>query len=452
MAIKLADTTRPNNYVDEQHKGTFPVAWAEDIWFGDGTRLSDVELGGESIQKEELPLASEAEEGNIYQYIGETGTYTKGYFYECASDGGDPITYFWKELISGGDSIQKTTLPVASDEELGNVYQYIGTTDVYNKGSFYECVENDNVFSWKELNADEITDVSTLQVSNIKNTFYRKPNDEMVIDVTDAITSRNFDDLVSQFENAGFVEVGREIRDFSLLVSYSLPYKIEVYNPYTSQWFEPYNSNEYQIRLNNLVGGNVEVTVRLQQIGLYVITADSTNKHFVYRKKSKCYYAGNEEEQITERIPVFDDIQQSFIGTKAQWEQLSTAEKKTYSIANLTDDDPGATPDYYSTNEIKTNKVWIDGKPIYRKVFYRDNTGYNNPEFNYGTISNFGQLVQAETITVSNQNQNQEQEFSSYRRCRISISGTTATFKNEPQLSYNVNEYYLIAEYTKTTD
>ena len=23
----------------------------------------------------------------------------------------------------------------------------------------------------------------------------------------------------------------------------------------------------------------------------------------------------------------------------------------------------------YSTNEIKTNKIWIDGKPIYRKVF-----------------------------------------------------------------------------------
>lgn len=25
--------------------------------------------------------------------------------------------------------------------------------------------------------------------------------------------------------------------------------------------------------------------------------------------------------------------------------------------------------DYYSTNEIKTNKVWINDKPIYRKVF-----------------------------------------------------------------------------------
>lgn len=411
MAIKLADTARPNNHVDAEHLGTFPVAYAEDVWFSDGTRLSEKTFDGDSIQKEELPIASADELGNIYQYVGETGTYTKGYFYECVSDGGDPVTYFWKELISGGDSIQKTTLPVASEEELGNVYQYIGTTGVYNKGSFYECVENDNVFSWKELNTDEITDVSTLPVSNIKNVFYRKPNDEIVIDVTDAITSKNFDDLVSQFENAGFAEVGREIRDFSLFIYYSLPYKIEVYNSYTSQWFEPYNSNEYQIRVDNLVGGNVDVAVRLQQIGLYVISADSENKHFVYRKKSKCYYAGNEEEQITERIPVFDDIQQSFIGTKAQWEQLSTAEKKTYSIVNFTDDDGGENLDYYSTAETKTNKVWINGKPVYRKCWSGLDVSTN--ETNIGTIDNVDIIV------------NIEASISQY----TSTSGTTLSHK-----------------------
>ena len=29
--------------------------------------------------------------------------------------------------------------------------------------------------------------------------------------------------------------------------------------------------------------------------------------------------------------------------------------------------------DVYSTDEVKTNKVWIDGKPIYRKVWYWQN-------------------------------------------------------------------------------
>ena len=54
-------------------------------------------------------------------------------------------------------------------------------------------------------------------------------------------------------------------------------------------------------------------------------------------------------------------------GTKAVWDTLSVAEKTQYGATAFTDDgDTGA--DVYSTSEVKTNKVWIDGKPIYRKV------------------------------------------------------------------------------------
>jgi len=48
MAIKLADTARPNNHVDQNHLGSFPVAYAEDIWFSDGTRLSEKKFEQES--------------------------------------------------------------------------------------------------------------------------------------------------------------------------------------------------------------------------------------------------------------------------------------------------------------------------------------------------------------------------------------------------------------------
>ena len=78
MAVKLADTARPNNYVDSEHLGTFPVAYAEDVWFEDGTRLSEKTFDGQSIQKEELPLASATELGKVYQYIGTSGTYQNG--------------------------------------------------------------------------------------------------------------------------------------------------------------------------------------------------------------------------------------------------------------------------------------------------------------------------------------------------------------------------------------
>lgn len=55
----------------------------------------------ESSQKEVLPTASATEVGNIYQFIGATGTYTKGYFYICSEvvdpDTGD-TSYAWVNI------------------------------------------------------------------------------------------------------------------------------------------------------------------------------------------------------------------------------------------------------------------------------------------------------------------------------------------------------------------
>lgn len=48
--------------------------------------------------------------------------------------------------------------------------------------------------------------------------------------------------------------------------------------------------------------------------------------------------------------------------------------------------------DQYSTNEVKTNKTWIDGKPIYRKVIELTNVpvGYKDHLHN---ISNLGDII-----------------------------------------------------------
>lgn len=52
---------------------------------------------GESIQVTELPTASADELRNIYQYVGESGIYINGYFYECVSDGESTPTYSWEQ-------------------------------------------------------------------------------------------------------------------------------------------------------------------------------------------------------------------------------------------------------------------------------------------------------------------------------------------------------------------
>lgn len=52
----------------------------------------------------------------------------------------------------GGGEIQYDSLPAASASELGNIYQYTGTTtSSYTKGHFYECVYEDSAYKWKPI-------------------------------------------------------------------------------------------------------------------------------------------------------------------------------------------------------------------------------------------------------------------------------------------------------------
>lgn len=55
-------------------------------------------------------------------------------------------------LANKQDIIQKTTLPTASSTEEGNIYQYIGETgNGLTNGYFYKCVENNGVYSWQAI-------------------------------------------------------------------------------------------------------------------------------------------------------------------------------------------------------------------------------------------------------------------------------------------------------------
>lgn len=72
--------------------------------------------GGDPIQVLTMPEASQANEGKIVEYIGDTtAAYTNGYFYECVSDGEDPATYSWVQKNvqpggSGGDAALETDI------------------------------------------------------------------------------------------------------------------------------------------------------------------------------------------------------------------------------------------------------------------------------------------------------------------------------------------------------
>lgn len=422
MAIKLADTTRPNNYVDEQHKGTFPVAWAEDIWFADGTRLSDVELGGESIQKEELPLASADELGNIYQYVGESGTYINGHFYKCILNSS---VYSWSEIkMVENPVVYSDTVPDINAYETGSIVCYTGeNSGDFAKGHLYQ--KNETSFTYyywtfyRDLEKTQpyvfYTQETTL--ANGVNVYQADP-----------ITGEGDISLVgsiSNYQEFSFFVVG------SSTVQYFYPEADTSKNRIITE------GNWIDIGGGNAVGGIIDVeTLPTSNIKntFYRVTDSLTSE--------TQYYAGNETAQTTERIAIYD----TFTGTQAEWDALSVSEKAQYTIVNITDDVNGTDSDYYSTTETKTNKVWIDGKPIYRKVVTGLSVSIPSDTWVSATsLSNFPNIETIISATgLANDNAmllnfDEVQKNNNNLRVEISVGGTRTL-------------HTIIVEYTKTTD
>ena len=73
-----------------------------------------------------------------------------------------------------------------------------------------------------------------------------------------------------------------------------------------------------------------------------------------------------------------------FIGTLAEWNNLTTAEKKAFDTYQITDDYSEALMPNYSTAEQKTGQKWIDGKDIYTRTTECEipaNQGQGNTHF-----------------------------------------------------------------------
>ena len=70
-----------------------------------------------------MPTASANNLGKVYQYVGTTtNDYTKGYFYTCVSDGGDPATYSWTNLqVQDGGGVVITSANKSSADVIAAV-------------------------------------------------------------------------------------------------------------------------------------------------------------------------------------------------------------------------------------------------------------------------------------------------------------------------------------------
>lgn len=106
--------------------------------------------------------------------------------------------------------------------------------------------------------------------------------------------------------------------------------------------------------------------------------------------------------------------------------------------------------DVYSSEEIKTNKVWVDGKPIYRKVIcwnVASGTQWIGLKFVDIGIANYDYIYFADGTRFVESNE-YVKEISNGENIYISTKQNELTTK---QIT-TTRAYTFVLEYTKTTD
>lgn len=110
--------TETNNVFDE-------YIWVDESWELIGTAEIDISGKQDKMQYTSLPTASATNLGQIYQYVGSTNAnYTQGYFYICVSDGLAPATYSWVnvDIQDTSDKLNTSAVKTSLDTTAGNVY------------------------------------------------------------------------------------------------------------------------------------------------------------------------------------------------------------------------------------------------------------------------------------------------------------------------------------------
>ena len=118
----------------------------------------DEHADGQTIQVDTMPIASVDELGKIYQFVGTTGTYTNGYFYKCVYDS-QTTTYNWEEIITQDSYLKNETYSQVEIGDLTNLPD--NTKDIVENIS--DLNENkENVFRYEHG-----VDIPTPSASNV---------------------------------------------------------------------------------------------------------------------------------------------------------------------------------------------------------------------------------------------------------------------------------------------
>lgn len=246
MAIRIMDSIKTANDTTD-----FPVSYGNSIWLnkdktGATENYSDLQTmynndelggGGSSIQVDTMPIASAENENMIVEFIGESGTYQNGYFYQNIGSG-DPKVYSWVQknvqpsnATATDVSYDNTTSELiatnaqdAIDEIKGGLGSASGKnfTDLVRPNS-HELVESGSVYSAinnalssiytprGELTCAELTS-SLLIEDNVGNIYTMNDSG-----TTSALFINGAGQTINVNDNVGIIKAGANTYLFNLM-------------------------------------------------------------------------------------------------------------------------------------------------------------------------------------------------------------------------------------------
>lgn len=376
------------------------------------------------------------------------------------------------------------------------VVQYIGaTTSTYNEGSFYKCKEilpstDPKTYEWVELtqkiefdNALDIDSTNGIENQAVTNALQALQNGVVIIYANESA-------LPSQINYAGGIILA--VGSVAFCVAEKTWHKVTAINPSSlAITWSAYNPNIALEEASTLPTASVDL---LNKCYLYIGATTSTlDMGKIYQcqavevvpegtedpsalgwyelvgttyelsadtsvDSSKTYYeikwvsissanlvAG---KGITIENDVINADTNIFPGTLDEWEALTPAEQANYDF--IASHEEADVTDSYSTTETKTGATWIDGKPIYRKVYYSATNWANNTVI--GTISNIDMVVSISDIAPQSQDSYANNYGSDGTNAGYSVVTNGSVYVVRVGVFANSNKSAVIIEYTKTTD
>ncbi len=248
----------------------------------------------DKIELTTMPQASEDNLGLVVIYTGSTtSTYTHGYMYECVSDGETPATYSWEQLTSDVKIDNTTIIKDAYTGELSAALATTHSLGIVKGGTGTMIGDHGEVNVYQRLQEGYVGDPGSLSSVPYYDSRFRL----------------NIEDN-GDYKKGGIYE---------LQINAVTPIGTE--NPSEEGWYE-YDSEYSEYFLTEDITVDSEKTY--YTIAWELVSANSQEFN-------------TDDFEIENDVVSLDVTQRSFTGTQAEWDALTTTEKAKYTLVNIID-------------------------------------------------------------------------------------------------------------------